>query len=369
METIEFRELVELFLHIGIYDIKNESEVPNINFIFDDDYINLFKDIVLHPFVKDGYWTPNATKKDIDYLLHQDKKVITINVNDGYRFFELLTEITNSLIRLRKHYGSNSNPRSTAMSVMQRIWLRLGIDDINNVELFLERQLQFINNMTFDVSRKKQEKVGSFYDYDVFMYTYDNETYDESTRSMIFTIKKDDDVYELPRILYDIDDNGTCYIYGVQNSRYKDKNRNIERKIYKINKNIEEPNVHPSKVYAMLFFINELKKKGISKIIVPSMQVLNYRYHEILGERAKDDLDEAIESLKKYPNNKQLLIEYEQVKGWYDRVYNKQDDISYLKTEELFNLVYRITEHDNDIEIVNEVNLQGDYLSLKFKKK
>ena len=36
METIKFREIIELFLNRTTYKIKSESEVSNINFKFDD---------------------------------------------------------------------------------------------------------------------------------------------------------------------------------------------------------------------------------------------------------------------------------------------------------------------------------------------
>ena len=39
MEKIEFKEIVELFLNTTIHQIKFESEVPNINFLFKEDGI------------------------------------------------------------------------------------------------------------------------------------------------------------------------------------------------------------------------------------------------------------------------------------------------------------------------------------------
>ena len=368
MEIIEFKELIELFLNTSIREIKSESEVPKINFKFTDESMPLLKDIVDNPFVKKGSWTPNASQEDIDFLNRIDKDAITINVKDDYRFFELLQEITNSLIKLRSYYKIRSNPRSTAMSVMRRIWLRMGINDVNNIELFLEKQLQFINNMTFDNNVINHEKVCSFFGYDVFMTININETYDESTRSMIFLIKGNEKAYELPHILYDIDDEGICYVYGVQNASSKYKDKSIERRLYRINKDIENPNVHPNKVCAMIFFLNELKKKGISKIIVPSMQVLNYRYHELLGEKAKKDLEQVIVQLNEHPGDKYFIRKYKEIKDWYDRVYQKQDKISYLKTEELFNLIYRISEHDHSVEVINDVNIQGDSLNIRIGK-
>ena len=191
-------------------------------------------------------------------------------------------------------------------------------------------------------------------------------TKDKMLRSMIFTISGVNDYHELPRILYDIDDNNVCYIYAIQDSKGK-RSKRIERELYKINKNIENPNIHPNKIYAMIFFINELKQKGISRIVVPSMQVLSYDYHEILKETAKRDLDKAEKDISMYPDDGNVIANYEFAKKWASHC-NDVDKISYLKTEELISLIYRLLEHDSNIEVVNDVNIQGDYLEAKIKR-
>ncbi len=365
METIKFREIIELFLTRTIYEIKSESEVPNINFKFDDNGIYIFKNIIEKPFVKEGYWTPNATQKDLDFILYGNSdNCLTIHVKDSVVFFTNLVNITNSLIKLYEFYGIKSSARNLAMHLMRRIWLRMGVEDFKNVELFLSNQLQFVNNKYLDICIPK--RITSFYDYDVFVQTIVNSTFDETTRSMIFTINGSGETYELPHILYDVDDNGICYIYGVQSTNSQ-KSKLIERKLYKINKNIDNPNVHPSKVYALIFFVNQLQKKGITRIIVPGMQVLSYRYHELLSLKAKNDLIEARKQLEESPKDVYFQKKYERIKKWYNRVYNKEDLISYLKTEELFNLMYRIIMHNPNIEIMNEVIIQGDCLKMRIK--
>lgn len=365
MENIEFKEIVELFLCTSFRQIKSESEVPNVNFQFEEDAILLFENIVENPFVKKGSWTPDARREDIDFILDRNNDdCLTIKIRDVFKFFKYLMDITNESIKLNNFYGKMSLARNQAMQIMRRIWLRMAIEDIENVELFLEKQLQFVKNRTFDTRNLK--KISSFYGYNVFMKTIVNQTWDETTRSMVFAIIDNDETYELPHILYDIDDQGICYIYGVQTAKTK-KSKIIERKLYKLNKNINNPNVHPSKVYALTLFIEQLKQKGISKIIVPGLQVLSYRYHELLSKEAKNSLDEAKIQLTKDPNEEYFREKYEAIKEWYDKVYEKQDKISYLKTEELFNLIYRIIEQESNIEIINEINIQGDSLNIRIK--
>ena len=365
MEKIEFREIVEIFLNTSIHEIKSEKEVPNINFKFDDDAFLFFKNIIENPFVIQGYWKPNARQEDIDFLLSRSNDDCpTIYVKDFNNFFEYLMNITNELILFRESYGKSSSARNLAMQIMRRIWLRMGTVDFQSVENFLDNQLQFVKDRTFDTC--STEKIGLFNDFDIFMKTKINDTWDETTRRMIFIISGKNKTYELPHILYDIDNNGVCYIYGVQSSK-TEKDKTIERKLYHLNKNIDNPNVHPSKVYALILFIKQLKSKGISKIIVPAMQVLSYRYHELLSEIAEKDLQKAEMVVNQFPSDKDSKERLELIKKWYNLVYNKQDKISYLKTEELINLIYRITEHISGIEITNDIYLQGDSLNIKIR--
>ena len=366
METIDFRELVELFLNTSFREIKSETETPNINFKFGEDAFDLFQSIVENPFIKKDAWTPNADQEDIDFIKshNNDKNVPNIYINDSVKFFEYLTNIINSTIELNLEYEIKSSPRNLAKNILRRIWLRMGIEDVENIEDFLDKQLQFTKNRLLDTPN--MEKISISNGYEIFKESKVNQTWDETTRSIIFTIKRNNATYELPHILYDIDDEELCYIYAVQSSKNQ-KDKTIERDLYKLNKNIEDPNVHPSKVCSMILFINELKKKGITRIRIPSMQILSYRYHELLSEKAFKDLEEEEKSLKRFPNDKYTKRNYELAKKWYDAVYEKQDKISYLKTTELMNLAYRILEHDPSIEIINEVNLQGDYLGIKIR--
>lgn len=365
MEKIEFKELIELFLHTSIYEIKRETETPNINFKFEEDGFFLFKEVMEHPFVLKDAWTPNIEQKDINFLISRgNDDTLTIYVEDSIQFFQYLTDITNSLIELRYEYDQHATARNLAMQILRRIWLRMGNDDFSNVNNFLKQQLQFVKNRTFDI--QVSEKIGLFNGYELSKETFVNPTWDESTRSMIFTMKGNHGSYELPHILFDVDDDNICYIYAIQSSK-KEKDKRIERELYKINKGIKEPDVHPSKVFSLLFFIDELKKKGITKVRIPSIQVLSYRYHELLSEQAKEDLEKAKENITRFPYDNYAKNCYVNAKDWYDRVYNKQDKISSLKTEELMKVAYRILEHYPDIQIVNDINIQGDYLDIRIK--
>ena len=357
---ISYEELIEIFLRDTIIDLKNEIETPNIHFTFNNTY-QLFNKIA-NNIKKDN--DIKIINKNIDYLFNHDDNCLTINVNNSEKFFNYLTEITNETINLSRIYGEKiTNPVLIARYLLRRIWLRLGVSDVENIDYFLDKQLQFIKNTTLDSI--DDIIVDSFYEYDIYMRTKVNSLWDESTRSMVFTIYKNEFFYELPHILYDIDNNNTCYIYGVQSSQ-NEKNKHIERKLYTLNKDIENPNVHPSKVYSLLLFINELKKKGISRISVPTLQVLSYHYHELLSKEAKKNY-EGIRAIYKFNSHiDEIRDRYEYYKTWYEHVYQKEDKISYLKTEELINLIYRLTLHDKDIEIISDIDI-SENINIKIK--
>ena len=216
MKEISIKEIIGLFLSRSIHDLKSENEVPKINFIFTEDTYNLFKDIKEKQQQRRGFFIPDINDEDIELVKRQDEDTLTLEVKDGYHFFKLLQEITNESIELDACYNYLSNPSNTAMRIMRYIWLRMGIEDINNVEQFLEKQLEFYKDRTLDTSNKI---IDHFYDYNVEMKTKRNSTWDETTKSMIFTIKdkNKEKEYELPRILYDIDKDNNCYIYAIQN--------------------------------------------------------------------------------------------------------------------------------------------------------
>lgn len=365
MNEVVFKEIVELFVNSTIYELKHEYETPNLNFKFKEDGFRLFEYVMKNPFVMKGYWTPNIQSKDIKFIReNNDDNVPSVFVNDSVSFFEYLTEISNSLIKLYCEYNEHRNARELSIKLLRRIWLRMGIEDISNVNIFLKKQLEFANNRTLDTHA--EILFTKFYGYDVSMRTVVNRTWDESTRSMIFRIHDDSSSYELPHIMYDIDENNVCYIYAIQNGKRVEKDKKIERKLYKLNDGIKDPNLHPNKVFSMILFIKLLKEKGIKKMRIPSMQVLSYRYHELLSKRAKDDLESRYEKLQMYPNDKYCIKFYLEAKEWYNYVSDKEDYISYLKTEELINLMYRILEQE-EIDIVNETGLQGDYLEVMIK--
>ena len=347
-------ELAYTFLNITINDIRKSKETPNINFHFNDE--DKVKLITMAKLVLE--LDAEGAQEYYDRFFGIDPSAkLTVEVNSFNRFFKALYYLALEQDNLNEFYDKKESISDTAVCLLRRIWLRMGPDDVNNVENFLNKQLEFIKNRRLDTL--EPVKVDDLDDQPVFMKTVDNETWDETSRRMIFTVGEGREEYDLPTVLYDIDDSDVCYIFGVQNTN-REPNSRIERKLYQLNKGIEDPNVHPSKVYSLLLFMNELKKHNITKVVVPTLQVLSYPYHEDLSYKSVLALKKSKFDAEVNANSLFHQDQYKNMQSWYGRVHDKQDKISYLKSEELANLVYRITLHDNDIEIMSDMEQSTD---------
>ena len=373
---IDLKAVIEYFATNTIHDIKSESEVPRVNFIFNKEGIKLFQIVKEHPYQIDRKWDSNIKEEDIKALLPENNRDNTcpiIVVNDALIFFDTITKITNAYIRFSTYYGYQCSPKATALQIMRRIWLRMGIDELTNVEDFLQKQLEFIESEIF-LENRFETKIDTLGKYDVLMKVNRNRSYDETTRNMSFKIvTKEKTVYELPHVHYDIDNNGVCYLYAVQSDSNIEQDKKVERILYRLNAGIKDTNNHPSFVYSTMLFLNYLKENGITKVKVPKLQVLSYRYHQLLGEKTKREFisqwgKEPLEQLKDLPEwmYKERMIHYKQDKLWYDHTVGKEDFIHKTKTEGLFHLIERMKYHIPNIEINNSTD--SDYIDINLEK-
>lgn len=373
---VEFKEVVELFVNSTIYDLKRESEVPKINIIFKDEAFKLFYDIMNNPYQAENAWTPDISEDDIEILKNQNyKDTPTIYVKDHIYFFEYLTDIINHYVKLYEKYNDYRSARAFAIKFLKRIWLRLGPTDFNDIEDFLKTQLNFLTNDTFE-NLKDETIIDNYYGLNVTAKNTIGYSWDEAPLKIEFKIydNNNKEYHSLPHIFYGIE-NDTCYIYAIQNDRDRNNIPKINRLLYKLNKNIENPNVHPSMFFSLNLFINILKEYGINKIKVPTLQVLSYGYHEILSENEKNNFakkynKDFFNDLKYFSEDTQQykLEEYERAKMWYEHIVDKQDLISKLKTENLINLVYRILETDEDLKLISDIDI-NDSLIIKINNK
>ncbi|MBQ3021456.1 MAG: hypothetical protein IJD92_04470 [Bacilli bacterium] len=362
---VTFKETVELFINRTIYEIYNETEVPRFNIIFNKEAYELFYEVMNNPFELENGWTPSIKKEDIEFL-HKLKNndCPTLYVKNHLEFFTYLTEITNNLINIYTNYNKNNNPRQILNLVLKTIWLRMGPNDFNEVEKFLKRQASFSKTdlfIEYKFNRFNEHIIDNFYNHKVIVVNSLNSVWDESTKHMSFKILTDYNIHVLPNIYYDTY-NDTCYIYAIQNDRNGNKIEEIDKLIYKKYRG----NGQPNKIYALKLFINILKEKGIKKIKIPTIQVLNYKLHEIISKKEKESFNkiwrkEILDELNHWEE-----YEYNIALNWYNHVVDKENIISKIKTEDFINVIYRIIKEDNQLELLNDIDIT-DTLEIKIK--
>lgn len=377
---IDFKELIELFILRTLPSIKSEKEIPNINFIFDNNSIELFNYVMEHPFRKKDVWTEDITSKDLEItkeINNMNPNSNTIIIDDGVSFFDYLTSIVNEHLKLFKEYEYILMIRSTTMSLLTRIWLRMDDNDFNDVISFLKKELDFYKDRTLDKYRT-EIYISSYEGIDSYAECNINESWDETTRSMNFRLENSGESHTISRVLYDIrSENGikVCYIYGVQNNLFNITNKRIERKLYKLNKGIDNPKVHPNQLYSLILFLEILKKEGITTIKVPKNQTLSYGYHKILSNNEKSNFK------VKWPTKKVRKIyssddedsinkrhEYELDKEWFKHIVGKENTIERLKTDKLFELLRRLCLYDPSFEFVGISPNNDEILVYKLRK-
>lgn len=388
-EYVEFKEVVELFAYSVASELKSEREIPKVNIIFPESAFKIFEYVKNHPFTKEGYIVPDIRDSDIENLRPEnqsDPSCPTIYVRNPVQFFELLTELINVWLDHKEDYFQSNSGRAVLIHEFKRLLLRMNVSDFVSIEEFLKQQIDFFKSKDFneyiirDNVLNKSPRVGTFENNKILAIKKDAASWCETSNKISFALfneqEMEDGVHTLPSVYYGIrEENGekVCYIYAIQNERERAENKKIARSLYKLNKGIENSNVHPSQVLSLKTFIDMLTSIGVKNIKVPCRQILSYRYHEILSREAKKSMKkwtpEYLEELRESSSrrSKRELEEYEWDKVWASHVIDREDEIEMAKTEGLFNVFYRIAEQFESIDILNDPFIEDEYLNIRIK--
>ena len=292
----------------------------------------------------------------------------SIIINDYDRFFENI-----SLILSEKNTGI-----VPFELLLRTIWLRMGTSDMNSVEDFLKRQLEFIKN-----DKLIKHFYEEFYDNEEIAIRYKNGFNGdcfETNKHIRFQIEKNGNYYRLPVVHYGLkkdNDNVVCYVYGIQNINEDVTCDSVDLDNYLkvVKKGLRNKCVSKDFVLVLSMFLDLMYSKGIEEIRVPFYQVFNYKYHVMLS----NDLNEAYgsytdeekleyERLYELGNREDKILDYMHDKKQYNKFANKADIISYSKTERFINTFMVVKDLFNSIDIINEPFIEGDELIIKINK-
>lgn len=141
-------------------------------------------------------------------------------------------------------------------------------NDFNNIEAYLKLRTNFMLDKTL--------KPTSFYSdilkCDVIIQIDRNYPYEETPYSVNICLKDNEQIYNMPSIKLGIDSD-VCYIYALQNKKQEqtDFTKKINRKLYKINKDVVDSDildVTMSFVLTLSILFGYLNKLNINKFIV-----------------------------------------------------------------------------------------------------
>lgn len=349
-----FENVTREFITDTMYKILFDNELPNFKFEFREEEAVKYIEKVLQ---KNSYQY-NYKREKLKKVLQSIKQKSNGNqimpvmiVKDYKTFFELLRQVYEKDIELFfKRTGFSGFRVYEMRNCFEQIWLRATPEDFNKPEEFLRKQVEMIKNTTFSKFNNPTYlgKIKFFNNKNLAIKNADARTWDEAFKEMKVMIYDNQNGYNLPVIRYGIyekDGKKICQIGSIQNENPdEEKDKDIERKKYKINKGISDEEilkVEPKNVFALFIFINLLHQEGITEIEVPSLYVLDYEYHEKRSEQLKRQFEEE------WPSNVKMddLEEYQIALRYLKRNYKKQDLISEIKSERFIRIFDRILYH------------------------
>lgn len=349
-------QIAYAFLYYHFVDNYKIPEVPDISIhLTDKDLLKLDN---LYNYIAAKYFDVGLNKTLKEVL--EEKSDYHLYINDIDEYIDLYKEIVEKYMDFYC-YGSGIDPLMLACETFQSVQLRMGIDDFNNPIKFLRNQVAFMNDQTF-YEFNQPTIVDKFYDYDIEVLHMRGSVWDETFNKLRFYLFKDGvPVLSLFDILYGINDD-TVYIYGIQKNKENLNDKKARRILYKINGNTTLKDVEPGKLLSLMTFIKLLDKNKIKYIKIPLMQVLNYDYHVRFSNSRKNEYLEAVEELKKKDN-----LYYRRIVDLYSGLIDKQDLISKIKTEKLYEVMDSVIERNNDVHLVNDVYTAENELIYRLK--
>ncbi len=384
-----FENVSREFITQTLYKILFSEELPNFRFAFMEDEAIAFIEKVLSDYSQKYDFYQKESQKILQTLKQKNEnaKLPVMIVNNYRQFFELLRQFYEKDIELYFLRSEMSGlQRYEKDNCFELIWLRATPDDFHHPEEFLRKQVEMINDNTFE-KYDKETCLGKMSFLDNHILCVKNgiaRPWDENSREIEITIydKKyydnkelfDRPHYTLPVIRYGIfEENGNkvCSIGSIQDKMdsYEKNNlgKKVERAKYRVNAGVPEEDtykVEPKMLLSLSIFINMLHKEGINEIEVPSLYVLDYDYHirrnpQILSAFEKKWTDEKI---KKYPEV------YKEATYHFERAYKKEDLISEIKTERLLLIFRRLLHHYSNGHIFSYPGDADSFMHLKIPR-
>jgi len=315
----------------------------------------------------------------------------TIKVKDHIKFFNLLKDLYECEIDYYEKFQNQPYDLYRMKSFFKDLWLRLTNLDFEDIESFLEKQIEMYKDKTFENYNEEKTlcSLNEVADLVLSVKNRNANTWDESPYELCFRLYDDYYIdsnynkvfYELPKVRYGIyehDGNKVCRLGSIQSTTLDYETdeyakKKINRLKYKIIDNKEDfEGIEPNKVLSFMLFLKMLKNNGIDKIEIPALYILDYNYHL--------KMDKVIDDKIKEHGDKKGNISVT-IKDFYDAYYGKEDIISKSKSEDLFRIGLKAKDYMDEIEVldmdnrilldiskINSDNINNDFIKYLYKK-
>ena len=362
-----FENVTREFTTDTLYKLLFSEDLPNFKFEFREDEAIDFIENILKSYSDKYDFYKEKSKKILQTIKPKSEgnlETPVMIVNDYRQFFELLRQLYEKQIELYfSRTGMSGFTRYEKNNFFEQIWLRATPDDFNNPEEFLKKQVDMINDSTFE-KYNEETCLGKIEFLDNNILCVKNgiaRTWDENSSEIeikVYDKKYYDNKelfnrphYEFPVIRYGIyekDGKKICSIGSIQDKsdsyNKTELDKKMDRKKYKVNEGIADEDtyqVEPKNLLALSIFVNLLHREGITEIEVPSLYVLDYEYHTKRNKKILSEFEEnwTEDKITKYPE------QYKREKYYFERSFGKEDLISGIKTERLFLTFRRLLQH------------------------
>lgn len=390
-------KIKKIFLTNTIPDFLDKKySLSFIKFVFDDEtieelsddfekeYEDAYKDkskIDVEEYMKGLKSLLYLRKNRFEFLRGSDD--VFIQVHDSDQFFEFLQELIN--LYSKRSRSALLNP----VNFIRSIWLRMGTEDVKNVELFLRKQIAFMKN---ERVLSDYEEFAQLNDCDILTYRInENRDWFETNKNIVFSIHRSNltsgdlsleelldmksQDYKFPAIHFAlVSENNLpkCYLYGIQQLDYGEKDDEIKEYIQPIRKGLRNKHVSSDILIALSLFFDFLYKRGLKDVVIPTMQVFNYPFHEQLSDQYHSVLDKYTEEEKqkmeeRYNNGDRSddVLEYMDRIRSSKKYMDRQDDISYNKSERLIYAIMELCERYPVLNVVSYPFVESEDMHIR----
>ena len=272
--------------------IKGERLFININYRITDPKYNGENKIIPE---KDGMYTESPI----------------IEINDVDKFQTALFDYVKAYVNLNSNWTRpyDNDWMNIAEYGMSVIWTNATNQDFTNPIDFLERYTSFLTQDQWEDLKEEQESESIN---DIVVWKKVTESYyeRETPHEYLLFIKdqKGQKMY-FPSICYGIKDD-KAYIYAIHKIHGKNQQDNDDLK--NIRNYIKGRGVEPLGIAALMSFIEESKRRGITKIIMPDNFIMQYTSKNRLIQQEIEDWYEglSLEKIEQKIIEKEIQLDY-----------------------------------------------------------